>query len=165
MLCYRISEWYCIAYYSTFHCLEGITVKLTNLKQWPERKVQQALLSFRISWQKWVMPQWFRALLYLLAEPSAVLVAVPPWSGAGDQPQGVLKCITVSVPNAECLSWWFSISAKYKDNTLSQHKNKVCILDKKAAPNGNNSFSQLFGTSITQESITYQIPNLAKNIS
>lgn len=56
-----------------------------------------------------------QSLTLLLAEPNAVLVAVPSWGGAGDQPEGVHNCTTVSVPNAEYYSWWFSISAKYKD--------------------------------------------------
>lgn len=104
-----------------------------------------------------------QSLTLLLAEPNAVLVAVPSWGGAGDQPEGVHNCTTVSVPNAEYYSWWFSISAKYKDNTLSQHKNGVYWTRKQ--PNSNNSFSQLSVRRITQESIPYQIPNSAKNIS
>lgn len=67
-------------------------MKATNLTYWPERKVQWAPLSFHISRQKRVMPggtEYYPACWQ--NRLTALPVAVPPRSGAGDWPEALHK--------------------------------------------------------------------------
>jgi len=117
------------------------------------------VLSYQLA--KQAMPRWFRALLLLLAAPCRLL-----FRRGGEQATGLKLCISMHrcASSQRRMLKRFPISDKYKDHVLGQHKNEECILDKETAPNGNNSFSWLFGKSITPESVTYHIPSLPKNI-